>query len=90
VRVLWKDCAVVEEGLESANKRFNCIRGHFGGGEQITNYIKMDGSSVKGKNKGGKLDKYHVEGIATILDIVLAYKGDKFLTTTLKVFLYLF
>jgi hypothetical protein len=90
VRVLWKDCAVAEEGLEGANERFDHIGGHFGGGEQIANYIEMDGSGVKGKNGGGELDECHVEGIATILDIVLAHEGDKFSTTTLKVFLHLF
>jgi Gti1/Pac2 family len=49
-----------KKGLEGANERFDHIGGHFGGGEQIANYIEMDGSGVKGKNERGESDECHI------------------------------
>lgn len=42
--------------LEGANERFDHLEGHFRGGEQIANYIEMDGSGVKGEKEGGESD----------------------------------
>jgi hypothetical protein len=56
-----------KKGLEGANERFDHIEGHFAGGEQITSYIEMDGSGVKGKNRGGESDGCHTS-IASSVD----------------------
>jgi hypothetical protein len=48
-----------KKGLEGVIKRFDHIEGHFAGGEQIASYIEMDGSGLKGKNRGGESNGCH-------------------------------
>jgi hypothetical protein len=55
-------------GLEGANERFDHIEGHFADKEQITSYIKIDNSGVKGKNGGGKSDGYHTSITSSVDD----------------------
>jgi hypothetical protein len=58
-----------KKGLEGANERFDHIGGHFGGGEQIANYIEMDGSGVKGKNGGTESDECHTFIASSVYDV---------------------
>jgi hypothetical protein len=55
-------------GLKDANERFDHIKGHFADKEQITSYIKIDNSGVKGKNGGGESDEYHISITSSIDD----------------------
>ena len=64
-----------KKGREGANEWFDHIEGHFGGGEQIANYIEMDGSGVKGKNGGGESDGCHTS-IASFVADADEWDGD--------------
>jgi hypothetical protein len=58
-----------KKGLEGANERFDHIEAHFRGGEQIANYIEMDGSGVKGKGpRGGEPDGCHTSIASAVCD----------------------